>query len=116
MFPNFPKARVTQVRLPVFTKNQVGVHGNLPGPQSQREDLIGQKKKSSLPWFPLASSPHIFSAGLFPVFQNSFREAFSLFYPAQLLRGGVPLSFLGKQKAGIAPSLRIKSHFPVTRP
>ena len=33
------------MRLPVFTKNQVGVHGNLPGPQSQREDLIGQKKK-----------------------------------------------------------------------
>ena len=29
-FSDFPKARVTQVRLPVFTKNQVGVHGNLP--------------------------------------------------------------------------------------
>ena len=88
------------MRFPILTKQQVSVHGDLPGAQSQRKNLVGQKKKSSLPWFSLASSPHIFSAGLLPVFQISFREAFSLFYAVQFLRGGYP-SFLDKQKAGI---------------
>ena len=89
-FPNFPKARVANVCLSVLTKNQVCVHGDLPGAQSQREDFVGKKKKSSLPWFSLAGPSHIFSAGLLPVFQISYCEAFSLFYAAQLLRGGYP--------------------------
>jgi hypothetical protein len=54
--------------------------------------------------FFLASPSHIFSASLLPVFQISFCEAFSLFYAAQLLRGGTPM-FPDKQKAGIAPDL-----------
>ena len=78
-FSDFPKARVAQVRLPVFTKNQVGAHGDLPGAQSQGEDLIRQKKKSSLPWFSLASSPRIFSADLPFVFQIPFAKSFLLF-------------------------------------
>ena len=53
--PNFPKARVAKVRFPVLAKQQVCVHSDLPGAQSQGEDLVGQKKKSSLPWFSLAS-------------------------------------------------------------
>ena len=105
-FSDFPKARVTQVRFPVLTKQQVCVHSDLPGAQSQRKNLVGQKKKSSLPWFSLASSSHVFSTILHPVFQISQREAYSLFYAAQLLRGGHPF-FLGKRKAGIACGHRI---------
>ena len=104
MLPNFSEARVAKVRFPVLAKQQVCVHSDLPGAQSQRKNLVGQKEKSSLPWFSLASPSHIFSAGLLSVFQISFREAFSLFYAVQFLRGGYP-SFLDKQKAGIAPSL-----------
>ena len=87
-------------------KQQVSVHGDLPGAQSQGEDFVGQKEKSSLPWFSLASSSHVFSTILHPVFQISQREAYSLFYAAQLLRGGHPF-FLGKRKAGIACGHRI---------
>lgn len=100
--PDFPKARVAQVGFPVLAKNQVGVHGDFSCAQSQGEDLVGQKEKSSMPWFSLASPSHIFLAGLLPVFQISFCEAFSLFYAAQFLRGGTPL-LPDKQKAGIAP-------------
>ena len=39
---------------------QICVHGNLPGAQSQDENLIG-KKRFSLPWLSLASPPHFFS-------------------------------------------------------
>ena len=60
--------------------------------------------------FSFASLSHIFSAGLLPVFQIPVREAYSLFYAAQLLRGGYP-SFWGKRKAGIAPGLCIKIQF-----
>ena len=102
-FPNFPKARIAQVRFPVLAKQQVSVHGDLSGAQSKSKDLVWQKKKSSLPWFSLASSPHIFSAGRLPVFQNSFREAFSLFYAAQLLRGGIPI-FRVSKKPGLLPA------------
>ena len=110
---DFPKARVANVCLPVLTKQQVRVNSDLPGAQSQNKDLIGQKKKSSLPWFSLASPSHIFSASPLLVFQNSFCEAFSLFYAAQLLRGSWPL-FSGKQKAGIAPGPCIKIRFSTT--
>ena len=41
-------------------KQQICVHGNLPGAQSQDENLIG-KKRFSLPWLSLASPPHFFS-------------------------------------------------------
>ena len=41
-------------------KQQICVHGNLLGAQSQDENLIG-KKRSSLPWLSLASPPHFFS-------------------------------------------------------
>ena len=41
-------------------KQQVSVHGNLPGVQFQDENLIG-KKRFSLPWLSLASPPHFFS-------------------------------------------------------
>ena len=54
-FSDFPKTRVAQMRFPVLTKQQVCVNSDLPGAQSQSEDLVGQKEKSSLPWFPLAS-------------------------------------------------------------
>jgi hypothetical protein len=101
------------VGFPVLAKQQVCVHSNFPGAQSQRKNLVWQKKKSSLLWFSFASSPHIFSASLFPVFQILFCEAFFLFYAAQLLRGGYP-SCLGKQKAGISPGLRINIHFVTT--
>ena len=68
VFPNFAKARVTQVRLPVLTKQQIDVHSNLPGAQSQREDLVGQKKITaqwaavgvSVPDFRGVPSPMIF--------------------------------------------------------
>ena len=65
---DFPKARVAQVGFPVLAKQQVRVNSDLAGAQSQGKDLVGQKKKSSLPWFSLASPPHIFSSGLLPVF------------------------------------------------
>ena len=41
-------------------KQQICVHDNLPGAQSQDENLIG-KKRFSLPWLSLASPPHFFS-------------------------------------------------------
>ena len=41
-------------------KQQICVHGNLPGAQSQDENLIG-KKRFSLPWLSLASPHHFFS-------------------------------------------------------
>ena len=88
------------MRLPVFTKNQVGVHGNLPGPQSQREDLIGQKKKI-LPAvvFSCKFASYFFSRPPFR-FSNSVCEVF----------GGTPL-FPDKQKAGITPSPRTNIQF-----
>ena len=95
---------------PVLAKRQICVQGDLPGAQSQRKNLVWQKEKSSLPWFSLASPSHIFSTILHPVFQISQREAYSLFYAAQLLRGGYPF-FWGKQKAGVSSSLRIKIQF-----
>jgi hypothetical protein len=104
---NFSEARVTQVRFPVLTKQQVCVHSDFPSAQSQGEDFVEQKEKSSLTWFSLASPSHIFSTILHSVFQISQREAYSLFYAAQLLRGGYPF-FWGKQKAGISSSLCIK--------
>ena len=41
-------------------KQQICVHGNFFGAQSQDENLIG-KKRFSLPWLSLASPPHFFS-------------------------------------------------------
>ena len=55
VFPNFAKARITNMRFPILTKQLVCVHSDLPGAQSQGKDFVGQKKKSSLPWFSLAS-------------------------------------------------------------
>ena len=43
------------MRFPILTKQLVCVHSDLPGAQSQGKDFVGQKKKSSLPWFSLAS-------------------------------------------------------------
>ena len=104
-FPDFPKARVTQVRLPILAKQQVSVHSDFSCAQSQGENLVGQKKKSSLPWLSLASPSHIFSASLLPCFQIWFCEAFSLFYAAKLLRKGAPPLFPICKRPGLLPTL-----------
>ena len=41
---NPPDAGPALMRFPVLAENQVGVDGQLAGSQSQREDLVGQKK------------------------------------------------------------------------
>ena len=54
-------------------------------------------------------SQYIFASLL----QNSFCEALFFAYCPAIFEG-TPLLFLGKRKAGIAPSLRIKIHFSTT--
>ena len=101
------EARRSVLRLSGGQQQRVAIARALASAQSQGEDFVGQKEKSSLTWFSLASPSHIFSTILHPVFQISQRETYSLFYAAQLLRGGYPF-FWGKQKAGISSSLCIK--------
>ena len=97
MFPNFPKARVAQVRFPVLTKQQVGVHGNLSSAQAQRKDLVRQKEKSSLPWFSLANPSHIFSVSPLLVFESCFAKPFSLFKRLNFCVGGTLLFWVSKR-------------------
>ena len=108
MFPNFPKARVTQVRFPVLTKQQIRVHSNLPGAQSQRADLVGQKKKSSLPWFSLASLSHIVSAGLPFVFSNCVLLSLFFVLSGSTFAWGYPFLFWVSKRPGLLPA------FPAT--
>ena len=90
VFSNFPKARVANVCLPVLAKNQVCVHGDLTRTQSQGEDLVRQKEKSSLPWFSLASPSHFFNH---PPSRFSNFPARSLFFVlcGSTFAWGVPL-------------------------
>lgn len=67
-FSNFSEARVAQVRLPILAKIRYVYTAISPAR------------------FFLASPSHIFSAGLLPVFQILFREAFFLFTLPQILR------------------------------
>ena len=105
-FSNYPKARVAQVRFPVLAKQQVGVHGDLPSAQSQGGRSRRTEEKISPAMVFSCKVVSFFSVGLLLAFQSPAREAFSLFYAAQLLRGGYPF-FLGKRKAGIACGHRI---------
>lgn len=66
MLANLPDAGPALMGFPVLAEDQVGVDGQLAWGQSQGEDLIGQKKKSSQ-WTAIGVSVLEFRGGSSPV-------------------------------------------------